>query len=178
MAFRRSIAPLCLPVLLAAGATQALEPARVDLRLGETERVGDTTVAAAVALVPESVPALLAWPGGELHLDVTLGRIEDGRGNGIEYVHAGPVWQYRPEFLWRGAYVEVGTALTRLGIERVEGRELGGRWHSTSHVTLGHRPGRARRWWPALRLQHTSNAGTRDTNPGLDVPMLELGYHF
>lgn len=180
MAFSRSLAPLCLTVLLAAEVAQALEPARVDLRLGETERVGDTTAAAAVALVPKSVPALLAWPGGDLHLDVTLGRIEagGGRGNGIEYVHVGPVWQYRPELLWRGAYVEIGTALTRLSNERVDGRELGGRWHLTSHLALGHRFANRRRWHLALRLQHASNAGTRSVNPGLDVSMLQLGYHF
>ena len=156
----------------------ALQLAGVAIRHGPAESVDDANVSAAgISLRPATVPAVFAWLGGELHYDLTLARI-GGPRNGIEYLHLGPTWRYVPDFLWSGGFVEIGTSITRLSNDRVGERELGGRWHFTSHVTLGHAPGGSRAWYAALRLQHTSNADLRATNPGLNVAMLELGYRF
>ena len=169
---------VALALLGAAGPARALQLAGVAVRHGSAESVDNATVtAASIALRPATVPPAFAWLGEDLRYDLTLARI-DGPRNGIEYLHLGPTWRYLPESLWAGGYVEIGTSITRLSNDRVGDRELGGRWHFTSHVTLGHAPGGARAWYAALRLQHTSNADLRATNPGLNAAMLELGYRF
>lgn len=173
-------------LLLALAATLPAHAAALRLeatatRAGDPDKSGaGNAVAQSLVLVPERAPRLLAWPGGELRYDLTLGTIgvDLPGGDSLEYLHFGPTWHYEPDVLWAGGYLELGTAVTRLDRDRLAGRDLGGRWHFTSHATLGHRFATLHRWHLALRLQHTSNAGIRDRNPGLNVRMLELGYHF
>lgn len=173
----------CLLLLLAIPATpvRALEAESAALRMGRAENVTDASVHAVdIELKPESVPRPLSLLGDNLSYDLTLGYINQSADSniGIEYLHFGPTWHYRPAMLWDGAQLSFGTAVTRLSRDELQGRVLGGRWHFTSHLTLAHDFGRGRRWHAAIRLQHTSNASTQAPNPGLDVPMLELGYHF
>lgn len=184
---RRAVAAgrICTVLLLVlvniATPALALEPESAVVRAGSANNVGDTTILAiGIEFAPETVPPPLSLLGDDLSLDLTVGYIseEDDAEGGIQYIHLGPTWHYRPDFLWSGVHLDVGTAITRLSGERVNERLLGGRWHFTSHVSVGHDFGEARRWHVAIRLQHTSNASTRDRNPGLDVPMLEFGYHF
>lgn len=159
----------------------SLDPESAAVRTGRANNVGDTAILAiGIEFAPETVPHPLSLLGHDLSLDLTVGYINeaDEAEGGIQYIHLGPSWDYRPAVLWSGAHLDLGTAITRLSGERINQRVLGGRWHFTSHVSLGHDFGDGRRWHTAIRLQHTSNASTRDTNPGLDVPMLELGYHF
>lgn len=159
----------------------ALEPENAVVRTGHANNVGDTTILAlGIEFVPGTIPSPLTLLGDDLSLDLTVGYIDDANDadGGIQYIHLGPTWHYRPAILWSGVHLDVGTAITRLSGDRVNERLLGGHWHFTSHVSLGHDFGEARRWHAAIRLQHTSNASTQDPNPGLDVPMLELGYHF
>lgn len=158
-----------------------LDPESAAVRAGRANNLGDTTLhAIGIEFAPETVPAPLSLLGDDLSLDLTVGYIDeddDTRGS-IQYIHLGPTWHYRPAALWFGAHLDLGTAITRLSGERINDRLLGGRWHFTSHVSLGHDFGKGRRWHAAVRLQHTSNASTQHHNPGLDAPMLELGYHF
>jgi hypothetical protein len=72
--------------------------------------------------------------------------------------------------------LEAGVQLTRLSDSVLGARDLGRRTHFTSHIALlwrfsGH-------WIGGYRLQHISNASTREINPGLNGQMLELRYRF
>lgn len=172
---------LLLPLAAIAAPALAMQPESAAVRTGRANNVGDTTILAlGIEFEPETVPHPFSLLGNDLSVDLTVGYINDRNGadGGIQYIYLGPTWHYRPAALWSGAHLDLGTAVTRLSGERVNDRLLGGRWHFTSHVSLGHDFGEGRRWHIAIRLQHTSNASTQEPNPGLDVPMLELGYHF
>lgn len=58
------------------------------------------------------------------------------------------------------------------------GRELGGHLHFTTAAAWVLPLDRAGQRTLALRLQHTSNAGTQADNPGLDLAGIELGWRF
>jgi hypothetical protein len=47
-----------------------------------------------------------------------------------------------------------------------------------SHIGLGGYLDPGKRVFLTYRLQHTSNAGFGDTNPGIDFQALQLGYRF
>jgi hypothetical protein len=70
--------------------------------------------------------------------------------------------------------LEAGIQLTRLSGSVIGPRDLGGRTHFTSHITLLWQF--SEHWLGGYRLQHISNASTRDVNPGLNTQMLELRY--
>jgi hypothetical protein len=57
-----------------------------------------------------------------------------------------------------------------------ESRDLGGPFEFTSHVGVRWRP--APDWYLGARVQHTSNAGIYENNPGVDLFALELGTKF
>jgi hypothetical protein len=92
--------------------------------------------------------------------------------------HVGPVWRFRPKLLGDRGFVEVGTSVAYVSERKLPDRDLGSRGHSTSHLTLGWHLGSARRWHAGLRVRHTSNAGLGSSNPGLDIVMFELAYHW
>lgn len=159
----------------------ALHAESASIRAGRASNPGSTSAhAVVVEFAPDTVPRPFSLLGDDLSYDLTLGHIHASGSDetDIEYIHFGPTWHYRPATFWSGAHVEIGTAITRLSDDQLNERILGGRWHFTSHLSLGHDFGRGRRWHAAIRLQHTSNGSTKTPNPGLDIPMLELGYHF
>lgn len=159
----------------------ALQTESASIRAGRARNLGSTNAhAVVIEFTPDTVPRPFSLLADDLSYDLTLGHIRASGSDetDIEYIHFGPTWHYRPAIFWAGAHVEIGTAITRLSEDQLSERILGGRWHFTSHLTLGHHYGKGRRWHAAVRLQHTSNASTQRPNPGLDIPMLELGYHF
>lgn len=159
----------------------AMDPESVAVRAGRAKNLGSTSAhAVVIEFTPDTVPRPFSLLGDDLSYDLTLGHIRASGSDetDIEYIHFGPTWHYRPAALWSGAHVEIGTAITRLSDDQLSERVLGGRWHFTSHLSLGHDFGKGHRWHAAIRLQHTSNASTQRHNPGLDIPMLEIGYHF
>lgn len=57
-----------------------------------------------------------------------------------------------------------------------ENRTLGGPFEFTNHLGARWQP--AHDWYLGARVQHTSNAGTYERNPGVNLFALELGARF
>ena len=99
-------------------------------------------------------------------MEFALGVI-DGAGRARPFVSVGPVWRLNhPE---APAFVEFGFSPTALGGSSVGDEELGGNLHFTSSVAVGRDFDRGPLARIALRIQHLSNGGLRDRNPGLDL---------
>ena len=82
------------------------------------------------------------------------------------FAFAGPVW--RATSRSRSAFVEFSFGPAVIGGSTVDGRDLGGNLHFRSAVALGlaGRSGQAHEI--AIRVEHISNGGLRNHNPGLD----------
>lgn len=107
------------------------------------------------------------------HVEVAVGPILSKSGNAA-FVSIGPVW--RTPLLRDRFFADVGIAPTLFSASRHGARNLGGHFHFTSFVTVGMQFGRSGAL--SLRVQHTSNGGIRDTNPGMDMLGLEFSYNF
>ncbi len=86
----------------------------------------------------------------------------------------GPVW--RQPINSRFLFVELGFSPTVIAGSSFNGRDLGGNFHFTSSASIGATFGAREISSIALRIQHTSNAGLNNTNPGLD--MIGLNFNF
>ena len=69
---------------------------------------------------------------------------------------------------------DIGTRATIVGDGELSSPDIGGPVHFTSHFRIGLRP------WKKLevgaRVQHMSNAGLYDTNPGVDLLVIDVGW--
>src|SRR5690606_9852583 len=97
-------------------------------------------------------------------LRLEVGVFEDGE-NTRPFLSLGPVW-HRPVGQSR-YFTELSISPTLIAGSTFQGEELGGDFHFTSALVFGTAIGS--RGVVALRLQHTSNGGIRDTNPGMDM---------
>lgn len=89
------------------------------------------------------------------------------------FLSGGPTWRFGP---WSRFHLDLGIHPTILGGSRFHGADLGGNFHFTSFVSAGLILGK--RHELAARVQHTSNAGLNDDNPGADVAGIDYSYHF
>ena len=86
----------------------------------------------------------------------------------------GPAFEFRlPAHHW---HLGVGLQPTLFSDYESEDRTLGGPFEFTSHIGLRWRP--SRDILVGARVQHTSNAGIYNRNPGIDLFALELGARF
>lgn len=92
------------------------------------------------------------------------------------FISLGPVWRWEPEGSKKNWFVDFGLSPTVLGGAKFDGRDLGGNLHFTSSVEIARKFGRSGSSTVSLRLQHLSNGGLNDTNPGLDTIMLGFSY--
>ena len=88
------------------------------------------------------------------------------------FLSAGPSWRFGSGLV----FLDLGIHPTFLAGSRFHGANLGGNFHFTSFVSAG--VAVARRHELSIRVQHTSNAGLNDSNPGADVFGLEYAYRF
>lgn len=176
------VAVTVIAAAIAAGVpARAAEIGGIQGRYGKTQDLGSTkTAALSILIEPDTPPRWLTFLGDDIHFDATLGVFKDGQrdDNDVFFTHFGPVWHYEPGLLGRRGFVEIGTAPTLLSEDELDGEDIGGRFHMTSHVMLGFELDRRERWRAGLRLQHTSNAGLQDDNPGIDALLFELRYRF
>lgn len=104
-------------------------------------------------------------------LELAVGVLDDG-DRIRPFLSVGPVWHWP---MGQSRYfVEFGISPTLIAGSKFQHEDLGGNFHFTSALVFGAEIGR--RGFVALRLQHTSNAGLRDTNPGMD--MLGISFSF
>lgn len=176
-----SIWLLACALLASAGSARALSLDEMAAHYTKLNDVGFVNLFGVTASV---VAETDLWPltllGHDIRYEITVGQFFGGHDSkkDVTIVYAGPTWRYHPTFLWSGGYIDFGSAVSYLTDKRVGDTNLGGRFEFTSHLTLGHQFGQARRWRVGLRLQHTSNADLHSRNPGLDALMLEVGYRF
>lgn len=105
--------------------------------------------------------------------DLTAG-YWDGSVDDNGFLALGPVAEWRASGAdWR---VSLGVQPTLISSHNGNGKDLGGPFQFTSHLGVA--------WAPpgalilGLRIQHTSNAGIYDNNPGVDIVSAEVGYAF
>jgi hypothetical protein len=70
----------------------------------------------------------------------------------------------------------IGSVSTFLGNHEFGKTDLGGLFQFTSYIGLNYRMGKSGSL--GYRIQHMSNAGIFDTNPGLDMHVLQLDYRY
>ncbi len=97
-----------------------------------------------------------------------------GDGDHAVVFALGPTIEYPlPADRWR---LSLGIQPTLFSDYESDNRNLGGPFEFTSHIGLRWHP--EPDWYLGARIQHTSNAGIYDTNPGVDLLALELGARF
>ncbi len=113
---------------------------------------------------------LQAW---RARWDLTVG-YWDGSADENGFAAIGPVVEWHAPAA--DLRVSLGVQPTLISSHNGNGKDLGGPFQFTSHFGLA--------WVPpgalilGLRIQHTSNAGIYDNNPGVDIVSAEVGYAF
>ncbi|MEO1035993.1 MAG: acyloxyacyl hydrolase [Pseudomonadota bacterium] len=95
------------------------------------------------------------------------------------FLSYGPVWRLPERWLPVArdrVFVDLGFAPTYVAGSNLNGRDIGGNFHFTSSLGVGAFLDKNRNIELALRVQHTSNGGLADTNPGLDMIGLSFTY--
>ncbi|MEX0374178.1 acyloxyacyl hydrolase [Spiribacter pallidus] len=98
----------------------------------------------------------------------------DGDYDDNGFLAVGPVFERQG--LPADLRLSLGVQPTLISSHNGNGKDLGGPVQFTSHLSLA--------WAPAtalslgLRIQHTSNAGLYDHNPGVDIIAAEVGFAF
>lgn len=90
-----------------------------------------------------------------------------------------------PSLRWRGDqgnspwFVEAGTGLTFASKHFYSSNQrMGTRWNFASHIGVGMNFGAAQQHELSLRLQHASNAGAKQPNPGINFVLLRYAHAF
>lgn len=109
--------------------------------------------------------------------DLSLGSLQAGNDS-AEFISFGPSWQ-RPfgksvSSTW---FMDFGVHPTLLNESRFDGEDIGGTFHFTSHFGVGKFLDYKRKAHVLLRVQHTSNAGLDETNPGVDMIALTFWFN-
>lgn len=107
------------------------------------------------------------------HFELAVGSISSSNGTAA-FTSVGPVW--RTPFLHDRLFVDFGISPTFISGSKFSGRELGGHGHFTSFISMGLQLGRSGA--VTVRIQHTSNGGLNETNPGLDMAGLQYKFNF
>ena len=81
-------------------------------------------------------------------------------------------------FEWGRPYLEIGVGVHLLSNDRIGTRELGGSFQFGTHVGFGVSAGRKEQFELAWRIEHLSNAGLREPNPGINFSMVRIGYRW
>ena len=176
----RSMVAVIAMMLGLSGTAHALELGETRVRLGETTEDADSEGASiATMLEPEHTPGWLAWLGEDMHYELAVSAWRDAAKDedDVFTLHFGPTWHYDPQAI-EPVFIEIGTAPTLVSEDELADSDIGGNFQFTTHVMLGTRFGKGDRWQAGVRVQHISNAGIEDKNPGLNFVMFEVGYRF
>ena len=109
-------------------------------------------------------------------VELAVGGIEGNNGTS-PFISYGPVWRWKA--FSPASFVELGFSPTYITEDQFsDDSNIGGHIHFTSSVAVGRRFGERRNTEFALRVQHTSNGGLEEVNPGLDLIGLNLVVNF
>ena len=171
---RTALLPLLLAALWSVSPAVAAEREEVGLRaLGEY--LDDEHDLFQLGVFARWLPAGSRWlrweaAGGVLH--------ESGKTR--LYLSGGPLWRFAPgqDRSTARFVIDFGVHPTLLSKPRFPNVDLGSRIQFTSFLSAGVRFGPERLTRVALRVQHISNAGIDDKNPGSDQLGIELSHRF
>jgi lipid A 3-O-deacylase len=114
-----------------------------------------------------------AWLGGWSNKDAANDRFTT------------PALGIGPSLRWRGAqgtapwFVEAGTAIMATGKRLTHsGMRMGTRFNFATHLGVGMNFGLQQRHELSLRIQHVSNAGIKDPNPGMNLVQIRYALAF
>ncbi len=111
--------------------------------------------------------------GGTARWETALSYWVGGNDHAVVFAF-GPTIEYPlPADHWR---LSLGIQPTLFSDYESDNRNLGGPFEFTSHI--GVRWQSDPDWYLGARIQHTSNAGIYDTNPGVDLFAVEIGTRF
>lgn len=79
---------------------------------------------------------------------------------------------------WGHPYLEAGLGIHLLSKKHISTRNLGSTLQFGTHVGFGTRFGSHEQYDLAWRIEHLSNAGIREPNPGINFSMVRFGYHW
>jgi hypothetical protein len=151
------------------GDAQAAEPATLaaSYRLASATHKHDGARAMAIALQLGEPHPRRSW-----RTEIAAGALTAQDGS-IPFLSIGPAW-HRPLPAPK-LFVEFGISPTLIRRTVVNGRTLGGKFHFTSSAALGMRLG-PQGSSVSLRIQHMSNGGLHDDNPGIDLFGLDFSF--
>jgi hypothetical protein len=159
--------------LLVAGPAAAAEREEIGLRV-VTEYIDDENL--------RQQGIFIRWrpeDARRLRWEVAFGTLHEGSKDRL-FVSGGPLWRFTPAQDWRTArfVIDFGVNPTLLSDYKFSKVDLGGRFQFTSFLSAGLRFGREQSSRLAVRLQHISNAGIYDRNPGTDQLGVEFSHRF
>lgn len=79
---------------------------------------------------------------------------------------------------WARPYLEMGLGVHFLSERYISNRDLGSYFQFGTHGGLGIRFGSTEQYDLAWRIEHISNAGLREPNPGINFSMVRFGYRW
>lgn len=135
----------------------------------------------------------LVWPwswsrpaaGGELTVHAELfasqwrARAAGGGRQGFTQIGVVPMLRYRFAEGRSPWFVEAGIGLSVIDRQfATPARTQASRWNFSDNLAMGHSFGAAGEHEVSLRWQHTSNAGLKDPNPGVDLILLRYAARF
>ena len=110
-------------------------------------------------------------------LDFTAGWLERGSDT-ASFISVGPSYRMHLNKSNLGRwFADFGAHPTYVSKSQFGGKPLGGKFFFTSYLGLGAYLDRQRKTSLLLRLQHTSNSGLSNCNPGVDMLGLTVSYH-
>lgn len=108
-------------------------------------------------------------------LELAVGTMSTA-GESRLFASLGPVWRIPTgSDTW---FINLGFSPTLIAGSNFNGRDLGGDFHFTSSADVGVTLGANDSFTASFRIQHTSNGGLSDTNPGMDMIGLSFSFDF
>jgi len=119
------------------------------------------------------------------YTEILVGYWEGDKGHtGVDSLHEaglslyGRFVRHRYESVNIRPYLDLGLGLHYLTEDKIEGKELGRQWLAGSNVGIGLIFGKSEQIDIGLRIRHLSNAGTKDTNWGINHIMGRVAVRF
>jgi hypothetical protein len=119
------------------------------------------------------------------YAEILIGYWEGDKGHtGVDSLHEGGLSFYgryvrrKYETIKVRPYIDLGFGLHYLTEDKIEGKELGRQWLAGSNAGIGLIFGKSDRFDIGLRIRHLSNAGTKDTNWGINHIMGRFAVRF
>lgn len=162
---------VCAPLVCRA---DMLGLAEIGVRGGVSDSNSDQHFEQYEAFTSHNLPWSWSLPGNwtfEPRVNVTAGALT-GSGGTAFVGTLGPGFA----FGWKGLSLFGGVSPTYLSKEDFAVEDFGGEFQFTSHIGLSYQF--FREFAAGYRIQHMSNAGIYDSNPGLNLHMFELKYVF